>query len=75
MDPLALTKVGIISGISACVVLTLAVVYQVKVRTKAKVVGRISELLVYPIKSGPPLRVEKAICTNTGLRYLNALDR
>lgn len=38
-------------------------------------VGKLSQINLYPIKSGPPLHLERAECTPCGLRYKSLCDR
>jgi hypothetical protein len=38
-------------------------------------VGKVSEIIIYPIKSGPALHVESAECTETGLKFKDIHDR
>ncbi|XP_067948942.1 mitochondrial amidoxime reducing component 2-like [Watersipora subatra] len=42
---------------------------------RARNVGSVSEIRLYPIKSCPPLFLTSAECTETGLKYKNVHDR
>ena len=42
---------------------------------EAELVGRVSELYLYPIKSGGGVRVQKTFCSNRGLTNQGVLDR
>ena len=56
---------------------SLAVYYLYKYLTRKswKVVGKVSDILIYPIKSGPPISLKEATCTESGLVYRGLKDR
>jgi len=46
-----------------------------KRKSKSYSVGKLSQLILYPIKSGPPMHVQSAECLETGLKYKQIYDR
>ncbi|KAF6023960.1 hypothetical protein EB796_017745 [Bugula neritina] len=48
---------------------------QRKKKSAMKTVAKVEKILVYPIKSCPPLVVDQAECTPVGMKYRKARDR
>jgi len=59
---------------SLAALLTATFVYY-KSRKEIVIIGKVSELVIYPIKACPGIPVKWADCTECGLRYKNLRDR
>jgi len=71
----ALSKLAgvVVAGVSLMAVG--ALVFQVWRGSNAKEVGRLTSILIYPIKACPPINVDSAECTSAGLKYKAIRDR
>ena len=46
-----------------------------RLSVKKRKAGKVSKIILYPIKSGPALHLESAECTETGLKFKEIHDR
>ena len=64
----------VIGSILMAVFSTAMLVYY-KNKQRRRTVGRVTDLVIYPIKSCRGISVKWAHCTELGLRYKNLMDR
>lgn len=67
--------VAAVAVLAACAALCVYVLYSKYRKYMWRSVGCVSNILIYPIKSGPALEVNQATCTESGLRHHKLCDR
>ena len=73
---MTLSRLLVVTGALVAAAVAGAVYHWVREsRRKPAGTSSLSQILLYPIKSGPALIVHEAECTETGLKYKNVRDR
>ncbi|XP_067128160.1 uncharacterized protein [Centruroides vittatus] len=70
-----LSKVNFVGALTTVLITSVAILMFKKWRNRCRKIGRLSKIILYPVKSMAGLEVQQAVCKATGLEFGQIRDR